>query len=144
MFGVDQMKKMCKYLALALALLMLSACGARSAIMAALPDEAAKEKAAELLAASPSDEVTADEIAEDLMLFRSVNTGVDNFVSFTVEDGKVIYCEQLTPEVQNRMAIEQSEDGSVVVDYWEGDLHNVLEYKPNGDILLDGNKVEFK
>lgn len=138
------MKKICKYLALALMLLMFSACGARSAIMAALPDDAAKEKAAELLEASPSDEVTADEIAEDLMLFRSVNTGVDNFVSFTVEDGKVIYCEQLTPEVQNRMAIEQSDDGSVVVDYWEDELHNVVEYKPNGDILLDGNKVEFK
>ena len=138
------MKKICKYLALALMLLMLSACGARSAIMAALPDDAAKEKAAELLEASPSDEVTADEIAEDLMLFRSVNTGVDNFVSFTVEDGKMIYCEQLTPEVQNRMAIEQSDDGSVVVDYWEDELHNVVEYKPNGDILLDGNKVEFK
>lgn len=33
--------------------LLLSACGARSALMAALPDKAAKQQAAELMAASP-------------------------------------------------------------------------------------------
>ena len=123
----------------ALVLVFLSACGARSAIMAALPDEAAKQKAA----ASPSDEVTEDDIAEDLMLFRSVGTSVEGFVSFSVEDGQIIYCKELAPGLENLLAVEQTSDGSVVVDYWEGDLHNELTYKPNGDVLLDGKEVDM-
>ncbi|HIS45443.1 MAG TPA: hypothetical protein IAB47_08760 [Candidatus Scatomorpha merdigallinarum] len=111
--------------------------------MAALPDEAAKEKAAELMAASPSDEVTEDDIAEDLMLFRSVGTSVEGFVSFSVEDGQIIYCKELAPGLENLLAVEQTSDGSVVVDYWEGDLHNELTYKPNGDVLLDGKEVDM-
>lgn len=124
-------------------ILSLSACGARSAIMAALPDEAAKEQAAELMAASPSDEVTEEDIAEDLMLFRSVGTGVEGIVSFSVEDGRIIYCKELAPGLENLLAVEQSDDGSVVVDYWEGDLHDVLTYKPNGDVLLNGKEVDM-
>ena len=124
-------------------ILSLSACGARSAIMAALPDEAAKEQAAELMAASPSDEVTEEDIAEDLMLFRSVGTGVEGIVSFSVEDGRIIYCKELAPGLENLLAVEQSDDGSVVVDYWEGDLHDVLTYKPNGDVLLNGEEVDM-
>ena len=127
----------------ALVLVFLSACGARSAIMAALPDEAAKQKAAELMAASPSDEVTEDDIAEDLMLFRSVGTSVEGFVSFSVEDGQIIYCKELAPGLENLLAVEQTSDGSVVVDYWEGDIHNELTYKPNGDVLLDGKEVDM-
>ena len=124
-------------------ILSLSACGARSAIMAALPDEAAKEQAAELMAASPSDEVTEEDIAEDLMLFRSVGTGVEGIVSFSVEDGRIIYCKELAPGLENLLAVEQSDDGSVVVDYWVGGLHDVLTYKPNGDVLLDGKEVDM-
>ena len=124
-------------------ILSLSACGARSAIMAALPDEAAKEQAAELMAASPSDEVTEEDIAEDLMLFRSVGTGVEGIVSFSVEDGRIIYCKELAPGLENLLAVEQSDDGSVVVDYWEGDLHDVLTYKPNGDVLLNGKEGDM-
>ena len=82
--GVRTMKKAVKYIALVLVLLTLTACGARSALMASMPDEAAKQKAAELMSASPSDEVTEDDIAEDLMLFRSVGTDVDGFVSFSI------------------------------------------------------------
>ena len=141
--GVRTMKKSVKYIALVLVLLMLSACGARSALMASMPDEAAKQKAAELMSASPSDEVTEDDIAEDLMLFRSVGTEVDGFVSFSVEDGRIIYCDELAPGLVNLLAIEQTGDGSVNVDYWEGDLHDVLTYKPNGDVLLDGKEVDM-
>ncbi|HIS71614.1 MAG TPA: hypothetical protein IAD43_01715 [Candidatus Scatomorpha pullicola] len=125
----------------AIVFVFLSACGARSAIMASLPDEAAKQKAAELMTASPSDEVTEDDIAEDLMLFRSVGTSVDNFVSFSVEDGRIIYCKELAPGLENSLAIEQNSDGDVIVDYWEGELHNQVTYKSNGDVLLDGNEV---
>ena len=125
----------------AIVFVFLSACGARSAIMASLPDEAAKQKAAELMTASPSDEVTEDDIAEDLMLFRSVGTSVDNFVGFSVEDGRIIYCKELAPGLENLLAIEQNSDGDVIVDYWEGELHNQVTYKSNGDVLLDGNEV---
>ena len=104
---------------------------------------AAKEQAAELMAASPSDEVTEEDIAEDLMLFRSVGTGVEGIVSFSVEDGRIIYCKELAPGLENLLAVEQSDDGSVVVDYWEGDLHDVLTYKPNGDVLLNGKEVDM-
>ncbi len=141
--GVREMKKAARYLALALVLLVLSACGARSALMASMPDEAAKQKAAELMEASPSDEATEDDIAEDLMLFRSVGTGVDGFVSFSVEDGRIIYREELAPGLENLLAVEQDSDGSVVVDYWEGDLHDVITYKSNGDILLNGKEVDM-
>lgn len=137
------MRKAFVFLLAALLALSLSACGARSAIMAALPDEAAKEQAAELMAASPSDEVTEEDIAEDLMLFRSVGTGVEGIVSFSVEDGRIIYCKELAPGLENLLAVEQSDDGSVVVDYWEGDLHDVLTYKPNGDVLLNGKEVDM-
>lgn len=126
----------------ALTFIFLTACGARSALMAALPDKEAKNKAAELMEASPSEKVTEDDIAEDLMLFRSVGTGVDDFNSFRVEDGRIIYEKRITEELVNLLAVEQTADGSVVVDYWEGDLHDVLTYKPNGDILLNGNKTE--
>lgn len=130
-------------LAAILLLVFMSACGARSALMASMPDEAAKQKAAELMEASPSDEVTEDDIAEDLMLFRSVGTGVDGFVSFSVEDGRIIYREELAPGLENLLAIEQDSDGSVVVDYWEGDLHDVITYRPNGDMLLNGKEVDI-
>ena len=45
--------------------------------------------------------------------------------------------------MENLLAVEQTSDGSVVVDYWEGDLHNELTYKPNGDVLLDGKEVDM-
>ena len=108
-----------------------------------LQEQAAKEQAAELMAASPSDEVTEEDIAEDLMLFRSVGTGVEGIVSFSVEDGRIIYCKELAPGLENLLAVELSDDGSVVVDYWEGDLHDVLTYKPNGDVLLNGKEVDM-
>ena len=109
------------------ALALLSACGMRSAIMAA----------------SPSDEVTEEDIAEDLMLLRSVGTSVKGIESFSVEDGRIVYRKQLAPEVENLLAVERESDGSVVVDYWEGDLHDVLTYKPNGDVLLNGKEVDM-
>ena len=137
------MKKISTLALCLMLLLTLTACGARSALMASMPDEAAKQKAAELMSASPSDEVTEDDIAEDLMLFRSVGTEVDGFVSFSVEDGRIIYCDELAPGLVNLLAIEQTGDGSVNVDYWEGDLHDVLTYKPNGDVLLDGKEVDM-
>ena len=126
-----------------LALALLSACGMRSAIMAAMPDEEAKKQAAELMAASPSDEVTEEDIAEDLMLLRSVGTSVKGIESFSVEDGRIVYRKQLAPEVENLLAVERESDGSVVVDYWEGDLHDILTYKPNGDGLLNVKEVDM-
>ena len=64
-------------------------------------------------------------------------------MSFSVEDGRIIYCDELAPGLVNLLAIEQTSDGSVTVDYWEGDLHNVLTYKPNGDVLLDGKEIDM-
>ena len=77
------------------------------------------------------------------MLLRSVGTSVKGIESFSVEDGRIVYRKQLAPEVENLLAVERESDGSVVVDYWEGDLHDVLTYKPNGDVLLNGKEVDM-
>ena len=136
--------KKCHVLAVtALAVLMsllLSACGARSAIMAALPDEAAKQQAAELMSASPSDEVTEDDIAEDLMLFRSVDIDTYEFTEFSVDNGIIVYRDPISTG-ESLLSIEQKRNGDVVIDIWEGDLHDQVTYKSNGDVLLNGKKM---
>ncbi len=137
------MKKRHVLAATALAVLMsllLSACGARSAIMAALPDEAAKQQAAELMAASPSDEVTEDDIAEDLMLFRSVDIDTYEFTEFSVDNGIIVYHDPISAG-ESLLSIEQKRNGDVVIDIWEGDLHDQVTYKSNGDVLLNGKKM---
>ena len=113
--------------------LLLSACGARSAIMAALPDEAAKQQAAELMAASPSDEVTEDDIAEDLMLFRSVDIDTYEFTEFSVDNGIIVYHDPISAG-ESLLSIEQKRNGDVVIDILEGDLHDQVTYKSNGDV----------
>ena len=120
--------------------LLLSACGARSAIMAALPDEAAKQQAAELMAASPSDEVTEDDIAEDLMLFRSVDIDTYEFTEFSVDNGIIVYRYPISTG-ESLLSIEQKRNGDVVIDILEGDLHDQVTYKSNGDVLLNGKKM---
>ncbi len=136
--------KKCHVLAVtALAVLMsllLSACGARSAIMAALPDEAAKQQAAELMSASPSDEVTEDDIAEDLMLFRSVDIDTYEFTEFSVDNGIIVYRDPISTG-ESLLSIEQKRNGDVVIDILEGDLHDQVTYKSNGDVLLNGKKM---
>lgn len=136
--------KKCHVLAVtALAVLMsllLSACGARSAIMAALPDEAAKQQAAELMSASPSDEVTEDDIAEDLMLFRSVDIDTYEFTEFSVDNGIIVYRDPISTG-ESLLSIEQKRSGDVVIDILEGDLHDQVTYKSNGDVLLNGKKM---
>lgn len=137
------MKKRHVLAAMALAVLislLLSACGARSAIMAALPDEAAKQQAAELMAASPSDEVTEDDIAEDLMLFRSVDIDTYEFTEFSVDNGIIVYHDPISAG-ESLLSIEQKRNGDVVIDIWEGDLHDQVTYKSNGDVLLNGKKM---
>ena len=137
------MKKRHVLAAMALAVLMsllLSACGARSAIMAALPDEAAKQQAAELMAASPSDEVTEDDIAEDLMLFRSVDIDTYEFTEFSVDNGIIVYHDPISVG-ESLLSIEQKRNGDVVIDILEGDLHDQVTYKSNGDVLLNGKKM---
>lgn len=120
--------------------LLLSACGARSAIMAALPDEAAKQQAAELMSASPSDEVTEDDIAEDLMLFRSVDIDTYEFTEFSVDNGIIVYHDPISTG-ESLLSIEQKRNGDVVIDILEGDLHDQVTYKSNGDVLLNGKKM---
>lgn len=120
--------------------LLLSACGARSALMAALPDEAAKQQAAELMAASPSDEVTEDDIAEDLMLFRSVDIDTYEFTEFSVDNGIIVYHDPISTG-ESLLSIEQKRNGDVVIDILEGDLHDQVTYKSNGDVLLNGKKM---
>lgn len=120
--------------------LLLSACGARSALMAALPDEAAKQQAAELMAASPSDEVTDDDIAEDLMLFRSVDIDTYEFTEFSVDNGIIVYHDPISTG-ESLLSIEQKRNGDVVIDILEGDLHDQVTYKSNGDVLLNGKKM---
>ena len=120
--------------------LLLSACGARSAIMAALPDDAAKQQAAELMAASPSDEVTEDDIAEDLMLFRSVDIDTYEFTEFSVDNGIIVYHDPISTG-ESLLSIEQKRNGDVVIDILEGDLHDQVTYKSNGDVLLNGKKM---
>ena len=120
--------------------LLLSACGARSAIMAALPDEAAKQQAAELMAASPSDEVTEDDIAEDLMLFRSVDIDTYEFTEFSVDNGIIVYHDPISTG-ESLLSIEQKRNGDVVIDILEGDIHDQVTYKSNGDVLLNGKKM---
>lgn len=120
--------------------LLLSACGARSALMAALPDEAAKQQAAELMAASPSDEVTEDDIAEDLMLFRSVDIDTYEFTEFSVDNGIIVYHDPISAG-ESLLSIEQKRNGDVVIDILEGDLHDQVTYKSNGDVLLNGKKM---
>ena len=120
--------------------LLLSACGARSALMAALPDEAAKQQAAELMSASPSDEVTEDDIAEDLMLFRSVDIDTYEFTEFSVDNGIIVYHDPISTG-ESLLSIEQKRNGDVVIDIWEGDLHDQVTYKSNGDVLLNGKKM---
>ena len=121
-------------------LLLLSACGARSALMAALPDKAAKQQAAELMAASPSDEVTDDDIAEDLMLFRSVDIDTYEFTEFSVDNGIIVYHDPISTG-ESLLSIEQKRNGDVVIDILEGDLHDQVTYKSNGDVLLNGKKM---
>ena len=120
--------------------LLLSACGARSAIMAALPDEAAKQQAAELTSASPSDGVTDDDIAEDLMLFRSVDIDTYEFTEFSVDNGIIVYRDPISTG-ESLLSIEQKRNGDVVIDILEGDLHDQVTYKSNGDVLLNGKKM---
>src|SRR5699024_1638901 len=120
--------------------LLLSACGARSAIMAALPDEAAKQQAAELMSASPSDEVTEDDIAEVLMLFRSVDIDTYEFTEFSVDNGIIVYHDPISTG-ESLLTIEQKRNGDVVIDILEGDLHDQVTYKSNGDVLLNGKKM---
>lgn len=120
--------------------LLLSACGARSALMAALPDEAAKQQAAELMAASPSDEVTEDDIAEDLMLFRSVDIDTYEFTEFSVDNGIIVYHDPISTG-ESLLSIEQKRNGDVVIDILEGDLHDQVTYKSNGDVLLNVKKM---
>ena len=139
------MKKATKYLAVALVIalaLSLAGCGLRSALYAALPDDEAKEKAAELVAASDPADVTADDVARDIMLLRSVGMYTGDLLDFTVEDGRIIYREQTTPEIETLLTVEQ-DGGDVIVECWEGDIHDVITYKSNGDILLNGNKLKF-
>ena len=119
--------------------LLLSACGARSALMAALPDEAAKQQAAELMAASPSDEVTDDDIAEDLMLFRSVDIDTYEFTEFSVDNWIIVYHDPISTG-ESLLSIEQKRNGDVVIDILEGDLHDQVTCKSNGDVLLNGKK----
>ena len=120
--------------------LLLSACGARSALMSALPDEAAKQQAAELMAASPSDEVTEDDIAEDLMLFRSVDIDTYEFTEFSVDNGIIVYHDPISTG-ESLLSIEQKRSGDVVIDILEGDLHDQVTCKSNGDVLLNGKKM---
>ena len=141
--GGSVMKKRHVLAVTALAVLMsllLSACGARSAIMAALPDEAAKQQAAELMAASPSDEVTEDDIAEDLMLFRSVDIDTYEFTEFSVDNGIIVYHDPISTG-ESLLSIEQKRNGDVVIDILEGDLHDQVTCKSNGDVLLNGKKM---
>lgn len=119
--------------------LLLSACGARSALMAALPGEAVKQQAAELMAASPSDEVTKDDIAGDLMLFRSVDIETYEFTEFSVDNGIIVYHDPISTG-ESLLSIEQKRNGDVVIDILEGDLHDQVAYKSNGDVLLNGKK----
>ena len=108
--------------------------------MAALPDEAAKQQAAELMAASPSDEVTKDDIAEDLMLFRSVDIDTYEFTEFSVDNGIIVYHDPISTG-ESLLSIEQKRNGDVVIDILEGDLHDQVTYKSNVDVLLNGKKM---
>lgn len=119
--------------------LLLSACGARSAIMAALPDEAAKQQAAELMAASPSDEVTEDDIAEDLMLFRSVDIDTYEFTEFSVDNGIIVYHDPISAG-ESLLSIEQKRNSDVVIDILEGISTTKSPTNPTGTYCSTAKK----
>ncbi|MCI6011356.1 MAG: hypothetical protein MRZ97_00965 [Firmicutes bacterium] len=81
------------------------------------------------------------QIMEELEVLKS--HGMDPEYLTCVDYGSTLTYEFQLPSVQNVTQISlQQYDGGVVIEYREGTKHDIVDYRDNGDIYLDGKLVE--
>jgi hypothetical protein len=112
------------------------------------------------------DDVDIDELADDISVLEAIGFDEDNIIGVitgndievtdaviateesaggTVETEQCnTFSYQTTDDVVSEITVvDETDDGGVVINISEGDLNDVLYFDDNGDLYLDGNKVEY-
>lgn len=59
-------------------------------------------------------------------------------------DGTIVYEEKFNEDFSSFFTSWKTNDGTLFVHFVEGDLENIVQFKPDGSIYVDGNKVSFE
>lgn len=59
------------------------------------------------------------------------------------DDGRILYEVSFQNGIVNQATVERDDDNILTVDYYEGEIHNVVKFLPNGNLLVDGTEVEI-
>ena len=86
-------------------------------------------------------DIQVAEVESGLAAMEQVNVPIGRIFNVSSCDGKVVYHRQVTEDIINYLTVDESANGDVVVDYYEGDLHDTVTYCADGTILLNGHPV---
>lgn len=87
-------------------------------------------------AATVNDAVEKDMAAMEQALFN-----VDAITVHSVDNGVRTYAYQLTEDVVDYVTVQHNENGSVTLDIWEEDRHDVMVVLPDGTLLANGEPL---
>lgn len=59
-------------------------------------------------------------------------------------DGTIVYEEKFDDNLSSFFTSWKTNDGTLFVHFMEGDLENIVQFKPDGSIYVDGNKVSLE
>ena len=59
-------------------------------------------------------------------------------------DGTILYEEKFSDDFSSLFYSWKTNDGTLFVQFIEGDLENIVQFKPDGSIYIDGKKLLSK
>ena len=112
----------------------------------AFADDAAyikyEEKADALISNSTFlDEAQSSEVKEELAALEQVSIPIESLFDVSLYNGEIVYHRTVYEDVVNYITVDESSNGDVIVDYYEGELHDTITYCLDGSILLNGEPV---
>lgn len=82
-------------------------------------------------------------VSEDLELLKKANLTSQVDIFDISDNGEITYAMPITEEVTDYITVREEDTGDLILNISEGDIQNTLVYKKNGEIILDGHKVEL-
>ena len=89
-------------------------------------------------------EIMVKTVSDDIESMKSIGIYGDNISINKVGDGEVIvYDWELSDTITNQLHVEESSDGSLTVEFFEDSIHDVIRFKNDGRVILNGKEVIF-
>lgn len=82
-----------------------------------------------------------DAVEQDMAAMKQALFNVDAITVYSVDNGVTTYAYQLTEDVVDYVTVQHNENGSVTLDIWEEDRHDVMVVLPDGALVINGEPL---